>query len=269
MAYQENSSQYQSTPRENSKFPVITYTQEGKKLLFDNEVNRQPSDEVIQMKMVGASGGKTLSDKDITEYERSMPYVDSNKVEAVLLTTQNKGCGKLEKEQPFGFGRILRLDYEDPSSQNLILLVNCSKGVRKMFLSEDRLVKYSCGPESFKVAIETANNLITTLRPYIQGHVSLKEASPSPIKVAPIRPTAHLRPVKKKVTKMFESKSSSSIDDEDDRTTPGQSCRLVSFQPRKTKLEERSIRKSLCGKDSSSTSHHHIHRLPVDEKTGC
>ena len=81
------------------------------------------------MKMGGASGGKTLSDKDITEYERSMPYVDSNKVEAVLLTTQNKGCGKLEKEQPFGFGRILRLDYEDPSSQNLILLVDCSKGV--------------------------------------------------------------------------------------------------------------------------------------------
>ena len=100
----------------------------------------------------------------------------------MLLIAQNKGHEQLEKERPFGYGCILRLDYGDPDSQNLILLVDCSKGVRKMFLSEDRLVKESCGSKSFKVAIDIANNLITTLRPYIQGHVSLKEASPSPVK---------------------------------------------------------------------------------------
>ena len=52
-------------------------------------------------------------------------------------------------------------------------------------MSEDRLVKESCGPESFKVAIETSKNLITTLRLYIQGHMTLREPSPSPVKVAP------------------------------------------------------------------------------------
>ena len=33
-----------------------------------------------------------------------------------------------------------------------------------MYVSEDRLVKESCGPESSKEAIETTDNLITTLR---------------------------------------------------------------------------------------------------------
>ena len=133
------------------------------------------------MKLVGALGGETLADKDMTAYQWETQHVDLNK-KVVLLIAQNKGHEQLEKERPFGYGCILRLDYGDPDSQNLILLVDCSKGVRKMFMSEDRLVKDLCGPKSFKVAIETTTNMITTLRPYIQGHVSLKEASPSPVK---------------------------------------------------------------------------------------
>ena len=88
-------------------------------------------------------------------------------------------------------------------------------------MCEDLLVKDSCGPESFRLAIEQSNNLITTLRPYIQGHVSLKECLPSPIKAAPKKVHVHSRPSKKKVSKLFESKSSSSMDEEDVRTTPG------------------------------------------------
>ena len=49
-----------------------------------------------------------------------------------------------------------------------------------MYVSEDQLVKESRGLKSFKFAIETTDNLITTVRPYIQGHVNLREASPSP-----------------------------------------------------------------------------------------
>ena len=86
-------------------------------------------------------------------------------------------------------------------------------------MSEVRLVKDSCGLESFKVAIESANNLITTLRTYIQGHVSLSEASPSPPKLLPRRPTTQSRPPRKKMTRISESESSSSLDYEDDRTT--------------------------------------------------
>ena len=96
----------------------------------------------------------------------AMQYVDSNK-KGVLLTTRNKGRGQRTKDIPFSYGRILRLDYEDPDSKNLILLVECSKGVRKMWVSENVLVKDSCGPESFKLEIVFTNNLITTLRTYI------------------------------------------------------------------------------------------------------
>ena len=46
-----------------------------------------------------------------------------------------------------------------------------------MFVCEYLLVKDSCDPESFRLAIEQFDNLITTLQPYIQGHVILKECS--------------------------------------------------------------------------------------------
>ena len=75
-----------------------------------------------------------------------MHSVDSNK-KVVLLTSRNKGQGQLAKDRPFNYDWILRLDYEDPDSENLLLLVECSKGVRKMWVCEDLLVKDSCGPE--------------------------------------------------------------------------------------------------------------------------
>ena len=71
-----------------------------------------------------------------------MQYVDSNK-KVVLLTTRDKGRGQLTKDRPFSYDRILRLDYEDPNSENLVLLVECSKGVPKMWMCEDLLVKDS------------------------------------------------------------------------------------------------------------------------------
>ena len=78
-----------------------------------------------------------------------------------------------------------------------------------MYVSKDRSIKESCGPESFKKTIESTNNLITTLRPYIQGHVNLRETSPSPQKPPPKKVAIHSRPAKKKVTKMSKSENSS------------------------------------------------------------
>ena len=63
-------------------------------------------------------------------------YVDSNK-KLVLLIARNKVHGQLTKEHPFFCGRVLRLDYEDLHSLNLILLVDFSQGVRKMYVFED------------------------------------------------------------------------------------------------------------------------------------
>ena len=96
---------------------------------------------------MAAHGGETLAVKDITEHKWAMQYVNSNK-KVVLLISQNKDQGKLGKDKPFSYDRILRLDYEDPDSVNLILLVDCSKGVHKIFVSKDLLMKDSCGPES-------------------------------------------------------------------------------------------------------------------------
>ena len=138
-----------------------------------------------------------------------MQYVDSNK-KVVLLTTRIKRRGQLTKDIPFSYGRILRLDYEDPHSENLVLLVECSKGVRKMWVSEDLLVKDSCGPESFRQEIAFTNILITSLWPYIQGHVSFKDRWPSPKKVA-TKKSVHTSSAKKKKTKLSESESESSI----------------------------------------------------------
>ena len=59
----------------------------GRQLQFDDEVVRQPSDEVSEGKMVAAHRGENLADRDITEYEWAMQYVDSNK-KVVLLTAR-------------------------------------------------------------------------------------------------------------------------------------------------------------------------------------
>ena len=90
-----------------------------------------------------------------------------------------------------------------------------------MFLSEDELVKESCGPESFKLALETSQDLIIALRPYIQGHITLRDASPSPIKAPKKVVMVQSRWGKKKMTKMSDSESSSSTEDEETRAMPG------------------------------------------------
>ena len=74
---------------------------------------------------------------------------------------------------------------EDSDSVNILVMIDCSKGVRKVYRSGDRLVKKSCGPESIKLNLESSLNLIVTLRPYIQGHKSLRDASPSLVKRTP------------------------------------------------------------------------------------
>ena len=79
-----------------------------------------------------------------------------------------------------------------------------------MWVCEDLLLKDSGRPESLRLEIVLSNKLITTLRPYIQGHVSLKERSPSPKKAAPKKVSVHLRSTKKKKTKLSKSKSKSS-----------------------------------------------------------
>ena len=184
-----------------------------------------------------------------------MQYIDSNK-RVVLLNARNKDHDQLAKDHPFSYARLLFLDYEDPDSKSLILLVDCSKGVRKMYVSEDQLVKESRGLKSFKFAIETTDNLITTVRPYIQGHVNLREASPSPQKPAPKKVSGQSRQARKNVTKMSESEDSRTTDEED---SPG--AELASRIP---SSDQNKIRREMM----QNLPITHIHRPLVDAKTG-
>ena len=149
-----------------------------------------------------------------------MKYVDSRK-KVLLYTTKKKGDGQLEKDTTFMYGHILRLDYEDSKSLNILVMIDCSKGVHKVYLSEDRLVKKSCRPESFKLDLESSQNLIVTLRSYIQGHISLRDASPSQVMAPRKVSKVQSRLGKEKITKMSDFDSSSSTEDEETRATPG------------------------------------------------
>ena len=79
---------------------------------FEDEITGAPSDELSQKTVMAATGGETLPDRDITDYEWAMQYIDSNK-KVVLVMARNKGSGQIGKERPFMYGWLLRLDYED------------------------------------------------------------------------------------------------------------------------------------------------------------
>ena len=98
--------------------------------------------------------GEDLPGRDLTNSQWCMQYVDSKK-KVVFYTAKKKGDGQLDKDKPFMYDRILRIDYEDSNSLNILVMIDCSKGVRKLLLSEDQIVKKFCGPEPFKLDLET------------------------------------------------------------------------------------------------------------------
>ena len=60
---------YQGSPLETFKVPPLTLKQKGNKLLFDDDLILQPSNEVSQGIMLATHGGETLPDRDITNLE--------------------------------------------------------------------------------------------------------------------------------------------------------------------------------------------------------
>ena len=64
------------------------------------------------------------------------------------------------------------------------------------------------------VCVRQREHLIVTFKPYIQGHISLKDASPSPVKAPKKVSKVQSRPGKRNISKMSDSDSSSSAKDE-------------------------------------------------------
>ena len=84
---------------ENPKQPIPHNVNKGKRLLYHEDNREQPFDEISQKKMVVATGGEELPDRDLTD-EWCMQYIDSKK-KVVLYTAKKKGDGQLDKERPF------------------------------------------------------------------------------------------------------------------------------------------------------------------------
>ena len=63
---------YQCSRLESSKVPPLTLKQKGKKLMFEDDLVMQPSNEVSQDTMLVAHGGETLPDRYITDLEWTM-----------------------------------------------------------------------------------------------------------------------------------------------------------------------------------------------------
>ena len=143
-----------------------------------------------------------------------MQYVDAKK-KVVLYSAKKKGNCQLQKDTTFMYGLILRFDYEDEDSTNIVVMIDCTKGVRKVVLFEDRLVKESRGPESFQKNLESSQNLIVTLRPYIQGHITVRVHFPSLVKAQKRIAKVQSRPAKKKTSKKSDFDPSSSTEDEE------------------------------------------------------
>ena len=102
--------EFRSSPTEKTTRKEVAPSKKPTRLVFEDELTGAPSNEVSQKTLLGAEGGETLLDRDITDYGWAMHYIDSNK-RVVLVMARNKGHGQLAKERPFSYGRLLRLDY--------------------------------------------------------------------------------------------------------------------------------------------------------------
>ena len=140
-----------------------------------------------------------------------------------------------------------------------------------MYLSEDRLVKKSSGPETFKIDLDNSLNLIVTLRTYIQGQKSLRDASPSgPIKAPKKVSKVQSRPTKRKISQMSNSDSSSSTKDEETRATPGAELASGVLSSEQNKIMRELMQRKLLVRKGHvfNLPITHIHRPLVDEKIG-
>ena len=258
---------FQGSPMPNPKQNEPLNTKKGKKLLFNEESNSQSVD-MSSQKELATGGTEDLPDRDLTEKEWCMQYM-SQKKKVVLYTARKKGNDQLDKETPFMYGRILRFDYEDEDSTNILVMIDCARGVRKVYLSEDLLLKESCGPESFRKDLQSSQNLIVTLRPYIQGHMSPREPSLSPVKVTKKRTKVQSKPAKRKPTKMSDSNSSSESEDDDIKGTPGAELASGILSSEQNNVRRALMQKKLVRKGQVfNLPITHIHRPPIDEKTG-
>ena len=100
----------------------------------------------------------------------------------LLIFATSKGKGKLEKGKMFTYGRLRNVDYEDSESSNLLLDVQTTAGLQQVVVDENYLVPDCCSPKVLRKDIQTKNNLIVALRPYVIGELMVAQAETPPKK---------------------------------------------------------------------------------------
>jgi hypothetical protein len=81
----------------------------------------------------------------MTPFEWSLRYQEQAS-RPIFLLGKVAGDGVIKSGHVFSYGKVLRVDYEDDTSPNLMMKVETSKGERNIVLSEERLVLASCEP---------------------------------------------------------------------------------------------------------------------------
>ena len=76
----------------------------------------------------------------------------------------------------FTYGRMRNVDYEDSESNNLNLDVQSTTGKRGVVVDETKLVVDWCSPKVLRKDIQTKNNLIVALCPYLSAELMVAQA---------------------------------------------------------------------------------------------
>ena len=113
--------------------------------------------------------------KYFPKVEWIVDYSEENGV-LLLIMAKSERKGKLEKGKMFTYGRMRNVDYEDSQSNNLILDVQSTAGKRWVVVDETNVVEYCYTPKVLRKDIQTKNNLIVALRPYLIGELMVAQA---------------------------------------------------------------------------------------------
>ena len=128
------------------------------------------------------SGGSDPKVKYFPKVEWSLAYSEENGVLLLIFAT-SEGKGKLEKGKMFTYGRLRNVDYEDSESSNLLLDVQSTSGMQRVVVNENNLVTDCCTPKVLRKNIQTKNNWIVVLRPYVIGELMVvKVETPNKIR---------------------------------------------------------------------------------------
>ena len=119
--------------------------------------------------------------KNYVKVEWSLVYSEENGV-LLLIFAKSEGKGKLEQGKMFTYGRLRNVDYEDSESSNLLLDVQTTAGLQQVVVDENYLVPDCCSPKVLRKDIQTKNNLIVALRPYVIGELMVAQAETPPKK---------------------------------------------------------------------------------------